>query len=489
VEWQLNNATIGQIIRHVVENPTGKYPTGVVCHIEEPRDSSGVPIKVAVWSGLGKTVQTMLGDFANYTGCKWGMRYVGGVRHFYFYAPANLPEWDTIQDYGEASAGYRVIEAPNGEVPCQITDAGFANVVNYPRTIVPPELPPGTRNWDEALSDDSTDWAVYDAAVVTVEDGEKAPGGGAACVRFTVTLPYSATVGSAYQNAIRGGFVDLGYLAVPGALADQSTWYWGWIAGLARARVYTDQSIAVANLPKSIVNLQLGLHSGAYPGPSLVTDSQACYVCPPSQAVGQDWTPQKWQVYGKALATTDPQTNATLFDPTNIHYWQLRAALSDPRNATALTTGHTWTLEVCIDQLHPVGTTAAEDAPTTSQGCVMAAAVEDGREQPIPMAIEEMSLPYPDSAGLAALTLAEHYRKRTSVGPLPVIGMVNPPVLSRFPVDLQSIQVTDQSYAADSITWRPFEDITEISLGDRRLEEDSATAALMRMLDRLRAKT
>ena len=40
VQWVLNNATLGTILRTCVENPTGACATGIICHIDEPIDSS-----------------------------------------------------------------------------------------------------------------------------------------------------------------------------------------------------------------------------------------------------------------------------------------------------------------------------------------------------------------------------------------------------------------------------------------------------------------
>lgn len=476
--------TIGVILRSVVENPSGLCPTGIVCHIEEPRGSDNVPIVVENWSGNSKTVLTVIEDFAEATGCRWILVSRDGVWHFYFGHAANWPLWDQLRDdvASDSPGTQRRVVPKRGEIAVGQTRAAFANRVNYPCTIEPPRLPGGLADWDEVWTEDSAKWKLYGNGT-TVTGGLPAPGYGDASILFTKSYTIGTGAGQVLEVP---GFVDLGYVLVPGPLCDMSSWYWGWLEAQVQVRVTTDQGIPIANIPRSIVNLQVGLHSGAYPGPSFSTVTNATFVLNPSQKCGAIWTNTRWKIYPDAIETRNDNGDV-IFDPTNVRWIQLRALLTNPRTITKLTSGKSWALNLWIDHLKPVGTTAVEDAPTTSQSFVEAEAVTNGEEQPIPMTIQDLSLPYQQGEALAELALAEAYRTRTTVPELPVVGMVNPSVLCRFPLQLTSVGVTDVNYGPVAVVHKPFEDRTYISCGDTPLGDDTADATVRRMLDRTRA--
>lgn len=484
-EWTFSRETIGGIVRAIVENPSGVCATGTVCHIEEPRGSDNVPITLENFSADGKSVRTVLDDLAEMTGSTWCLVSKDGVWHFYFGHPANWPEWDDLRDdvTSDTAGTERRVTPPKGEIAVEQSNAGYANRVYYPHTISPPVPPPGCRDWDDVWTLASSGWKTYGNGV-TIADGEPAPGSGYASVLFSRLY----TIGSgAGEVAAIPEWIDLGFVGVPGPLCDMSSWYWGWLQAQVKIRVTTDQGIAVANIPRSIVNLHMALHSGSYAGPSLSERTNAAFAMAPSQAAGTRWTSTKWQIYGVAKNTENEQ-GETLFDLTNIHWIQLRAMLSQPRTVTALTTGSSWALNLWLDQMRPVGATAAEDAPTRSETFVESDAVTDGREQPVPMTIQDLSLPYTDAVNLANLALAENNRTRITVPSLPVVGMVDPPVRSRFPVTLSTVGIEGVSYGPVAIEHRPYEDKTYISVGDRRLDQDHADAVVRRMLDRTRAQ-
>lgn len=480
-EWTFDHASVGTIIRQVVEDPTGGRPSGIVCHVEEPVWKAGHPIMLSSWSGNGRTVRTILDDFCEMTGARWTLQSIGGVWHFHFGHPANWPEWDTLVDGSrETTPGtQRRIVDPKGEVNISQTNEGFANRVNFPRTIEPPTLPVGMSNWGEVWTEDASKWRGYGSGVVIAND-LPAPGFGDNSIGFT----YSYTAPATGQVALPA-YVDLGYATVPGSLCDMSTWHWGWLSALCRCWVTTDQGIADGYEPKSIVQPVLYLHSGAYPGP--LNQSNCSARLAPNQTTGGKWTFQKWRLYG-AIEETENANGETLFDPTNVRWIQLRLECFNPRGYVALTAGHTWTLEFHLDGMKPIGASAAEDAPTTSESFVEAEAVTDGIEEPIPMTIQDMTLPFQDMDALGNLCLEEHYRTRTTVGPLRVAGVVDIPVLSRLPLDLSRVGVTDVSYAPVAITHKPFEDVTEITLGDAPYDEAHADAVVRRMFDRTRAQ-
>jgi hypothetical protein len=481
-EWVLDYASVGTILQHVIEDPTGGRPTGVVCHIDEPRGADNKPIMLKDWSGNGKTVSTILGEFSEMTGCRWALVSIGGVWHFYFGHPANWPEWDSLRDdvAGDTPGTERRVLNPSGELGFSQTNEGFGNRVNFTKTIEPPSLPTGMSDWGEVWSEAAATWKNYGNGVA-ISEAPPAPGHGSSSIKFVYS--YTAPVEGA---AIVPSYVDLGYVAVPGPLCDFSTWYWGWLSAQCKCWVTTDQGITDRKKPRSIVNLAVYLHSGAYPGTTNVSGSQLRLA--PNRSVGWKWTLNKWQIYGKA-ERTENESGGTLFDPTNVRWLQFRAECANPKGYTALTAGHTWTLEVRLDGIKPIGATAAKDAPTTSESFVEAQAVTDGDEQPIPMTIQDMTLPYQDAEALAALCLTEHYRTRNIVGPLKMAGMADIPILSRLPLELASIGVTDVSYAPVSIAHEPFKDTTEISLGDAPYDEAYADAVIRRMFDRTRAQS
>jgi len=554
-EWAFGSATIGEIIRHVVENPSGSCPTGIICHVEEPdpqkavvpafptlRQGSngtyvlklkvllnkhgasppldennayfgsathtevddfqaahgllvdgvvgqntwtalvngtyGTPCQLTDWSGHGKSVRTVLDEFAEMTGCRWTLVSQDGQWHFYFGHPCNWPLWDTLRDDVDTSTPgtERRVLNPSGEIGVTQTNAAFASRVFYPWTISPPKLPVGMKNWDDVWTESAAKWRNYGNGVV-IDSGTKYPGYGSCSIHFKYVFT------KASSNTMPT-YVNLGYVPVPGPLCDMSSWYWGWLTAKTRVKVSTNQGIIASRIPMSHVNLQLTLHAGAYFGPS-VTDKTAKAIAA-NQQTGTKWTSLKWPIYGK-VESTENEAGSTLFDLENIHWLQLRANCSNPRYFTALANTKTWTLEVWVDQLQPVGTKAKEEADNESQSFVEAQAVTEGREQPVEMTIYDDTLPYQDATALAELALAEHYRTRTTLETIQLAGVVIPPVRSRFPLYLTTIGMTDIDLAPVTIVHKPLEDLTEITLGDQPFDEAHADAVVRRTVDRSRA--
>ncbi len=481
-EWTFDHESVGNVIRQIVEDPTGGRPSGIVCHIEEPCWNATHPIMLNNWSGNGRTVRTILDDFSEMTGSRWVVTSVSGTWHFYFGHPANWPEWDILRDDIDLSTPgtERMLELPGGEIPLTQTNEGFANRVHYPRTIEPPTLPPGFANWGEVWSENASVWRTYGNGVV-ISEGPPAPGYGDSCIQFA----YSYTAPASGQIAVPGA-IDLGYAAVPGSLCDMSSWHWGWLSALCRCWVTTDQGIADGYEPKSVMRPVLYLHSGAYPGPMNASNCSARLA--PNGITGWKWTFQTWRLYG-SIEETENANGETLFDPTNVRWIQLRLECHSPRGYVPLTAGHTWAMEFRLDGLKPIGASAVKDAPTTSESFVEAQAVTGGVEEPVPMTIQDMMLPYQDAEPLAQLCLAEHYRTRNTVGPLVIPGMAPVPVLSRLPVELTRIAVTDASFGPVSVLYEPFSDTTTVTVGDQPYDEAHADAVVRRMFDRTRAQT
>jgi len=441
----------------------------------------GGPLVLHSWSGMGKSIRTVLDEFCEITGCQWTLISIEGVWHFYFGHQANWPAWDALRDDVEEDTPgtERRLLTPEGEIALQQDSSMYVNRVYYSRTTTPTPRPEGVFYWDEVWCEDETKWHNFGNGVV-ISAGEKTPYEGTKSIKFTKSYTMSTTVTSIPDH------IDLGYIAVPAVLCNMSSWYWGYLWAWVRYRVTTDQGIAA--IPRSVAWLGLALHTGAYPGPDIAAVSSACAFLNPNQIMGTGWTPTKWEMYSKTRQTEN-EAGDTLFDPANVHWIHLRAMLYDPAGAVVLTEGHTWTLEVWFESLQPLGSTAANSADAISQSFVETQAVSEGREQPISMAIQDKSLPYQDADTIAMLTLAINNRTRTNVPDLQVRGIVNPPTLSRFPVQLTSVGVTDISLGPMTITHKPGEQVTEFELGDKQLDEAQADMAIRRSIDRLRAQS
>ena len=441
----------------------------------------GGPIRLSSWSGHGKYLREVIDEFAEMTGCMWTLYSDGLDWHFYFGTTANWKEWDTLRDdidEDDIGGDGRRLILPGGEADIGETNSGFANRVYYSQVAQPPMLPTGLIDWDQVWTEDISDWKTYGNGVV-INTGTKNAGFGSNSIKFTYTFTKTAS------NSIPT-YVDLGYIGVPGPLSQMWDGYWGWFNAYVMHRVTSNQKITASHMPRHIVALHMGLHSGAYPGPS-VTNPPNCFYNKPNQNAGDKFTLIKWQLYGQDKATQDANGN-TLWDPMNVHWIQLRAELLSPKSVTALTTGHTWTLEVWFDQLHPTAITPMKETPTVSQFFVEAQSVTDGKEQAIGITLQDNSIPNVDMESLAMLSLAEHYRTRKTFSTLPVKGIVKPPILSRFPLILSKQGVAPTSYPAVSIARKPFEDVTEFTLGDVPYDEAHADVVIKRTINRIVAQ-
>jgi len=484
-EWSWSKTTLSNVIRHLVENPTGRADTGITAHIEDttwtdPVSGETTPITLQDWSGQGKSVGTILEEFRAATGCRWYLESRNKAYHFWWWNPANAPDWaKTIKDnidYSAESSSQLRLDDGDAYPIAQAEDGPVRNRVRYYARAAAPKMLPGWNTWDDWATEDLDYWRNYGAGVTQATSATVAPGDGSASILFsyTYTAPGSGAI-------VVPTFVDLGFLVVPRQFADMSSIYWGFLTADVKKLVTTNQGIAAAKIPKSDIELQMILHSGANIGPGTST----AFVMKPSLNLSTSFTNTKWQIYDNADSLYNDQGDL-LFDLTNVTAIQLRAVCRDPKSPTALTAGKSWALAVYLDHLAPIGA-SGEGGPATGQHYIETAAVTAGTDVPVEAKLDDMGMNLEDASAWAALYLAQLQADVESISDVAVVGVQNIPLRKNIPLYLAEHLAIDASYPLAEVRWEPQVGQTTLKLGSIPADDLRRDEQIKRHINRLGA--
>lgn len=115
------DATLGTVIKTIVENPTGSHATGITATCQEVDDpvDPGYPLLVTDFDGKGRMLLEWLNEFANWSGCQWYVYYDTDLSawQFIWYDPNANRTWgfacsDAIDFSAESTSAARIINQP-----------------------------------------------------------------------------------------------------------------------------------------------------------------------------------------------------------------------------------------------------------------------------------------------------------------------------------------------------------------------------------------
>lgn len=497
-EWVFaGEHTLGQVLRTVMANPTGSAATGWTLHVEEFLDDTGAPYKLTDYSCEGKMLGTVLSDFARITGARWYFESRADGWHWHWSNPGNWPPWKTLHDeldYADEDAANLRVKDQNGEIPVEVDNSRKANRVRYQARSEGLIIPEGLTA-DGVLTESLDPWRRYGSDVVQ-SLGTPHSTGGSNSIQFVRT--FTAAAGALAPPAT----VDLGYVALPAYLRDQTSAAFGWWKAYCKAMVTTNQGISASRIPRSVVKIVAVLRSGANIGPALTTGNLA-KINPNRNATAKFGTKMSWPVYEK-VESTENANGEVMFDLSDVAYIQFVAVLSNPKKITSMTAGKTWTLTVTLDHLWPVAAKAKDTSgPTVSEFYVETAAVTAGSEVPIEARLDDDGMNYADATVLAQAYLEQIQGARKTVGriaarhvtsrppSLALAGIHDVPLESLIGLELPTVGVVEEQYPLAEICWRVLDagDVTELVVGDLPVDMVRAAETIKRQVDRTRAQT
>lgn len=498
VKRRLSHVTLGELITAIVEDPTGRTPTGIVCHAQEVATDYGV-YRVASFDGAGKTLSGCLADFAAATGYEWTVRYTDGAYHLYWYDPTTQPLYPvTLKD--------NIDRAANSATQWRISDdirvgrdSICPNRIVY--TSVPDPLYPETQpDFDQAFTEALTDWGRAETTYTTEHrlngyywDADyglwrtrgayglawqynRAYGTGTAwpavlpiCYR---RLPaelrdlYRATTGRVvfdYKLTVNDYFGNAGHPAVDSYGGHSSTQYRNKPSVRLRLYILCSED-AIAHMAEVPLN---GFYSD---GESFAVD-----CTPPSSwnGVKQEagfpmiytWQeaefPLPWvHIPGAPSAEPYRRVIALGVGVTLDGYWKTPAGVVYP----TLSADATHTVRLGIDNLRiePWG-----DSMAPTERYVETEAVTAGTTPPLEVMLDTQGLNYSAARELASLMLARRSAVRPVVQSGGIDGIRNVPVGARVPLALPNHGLASTTLSVSEVVYSPLDsgDTTQLTLG------------------------
>jgi hypothetical protein len=132
----LTDATVGVVVKSIVENPTGSHATGIIATCDEVEDPlvAGTYLSVATFDGAGRMLSDWLQELASWTGCQWYVYYdtTDSLWRLRWFDPTANTAWataclDTLDWADESSTQAAMLSQPT--VTTDLT--GYINRVWY----------------------------------------------------------------------------------------------------------------------------------------------------------------------------------------------------------------------------------------------------------------------------------------------------------------------------------------------------------------------
>lgn len=516
-------STLADVIRAMVENPTGEYATGISTFVAEVSDpeTPGQPIWFDAFDGADKTVATLLNTYRQCTGCRWYIDVHPSTYafRFHWFNPGECPDWtvtlrDDIDKSQESSSQLRILE--HIVIPGDVIDE--TNRVRYWARSDGPPLPAGYFSWDAFTSESLTNWGVADdswdhpgtaswtARQPAIALDASVYDTGTKAIKFTYTQP----AGQTWWLAT----LPLGYFDLPDAYRNWSSAAFGGIKARVRATLKKADGTTEESTQSDICLYACLFPPGGYPMAIISAGEtlggvQGCQSWSPDGSSQQDvshnlsrntWTDAAWY-FGAAKA--DDLDGSGLLMPSTVRTidsysigriiffvdlnsgWRPNTAGGMSPRLTPMAAGSV--LSIWIDDLR---LTTLPGAQASVEGYVETAEVTAGTAAPIEMEIADLNLPAAVARAFATYMLERAQTGIVSYPALPLSGIRNVPMQVQVPLVLSEQGISGVAAPIAAVRWLPLDsgNRTELDLGEPAPDNVRALMNLGYRLERLDAE-
>lgn len=515
-------STLADVIRAIVQNPTGEYATGIstfVAELEDP-ETPGQPIWWDIFEGGGQTVATLLDTYRQCTGCRWyiDVHPATAAWQFHFFAPGRCPDWavtlrDDISRLAESSTQLRIIE--DIVIPGDVIDE--TNRVRYWARSGGPALPAGIFSWDSLWTESLTGWTVKastwllpfmdsDARTPVLSLDSSTYDTGAASIKLTFTQPAGETWWTSLLHLVA--------LDLPDCYRDWSGAAYGGIKARVRATCLKADG-TTEEAPLSNICLYAYLYPpGGYPM-GLVSAGEilggvgACQYWAPDGGDTDDvihsvtrnaWSDATW-LFASAKArdleedgikmpssvtTIDAHSIGRVIFAVDLNSgYRTNTAGGVTKRLTPMAAGSV--LTIWLDNLQLV---AIPGTKSSVEGYVETDDCRDGLVAPVEAEIADLNLPEAVARAFAKYTLDRAVNGITRYPGIPLSGIHQVPMEVQVPLEITEQGITGVAAPLSSVTWLPLDsgNRTVLELGEPMPNEIRALTSLGYRLERLDAE-